>query len=74
MNGIGWHIKTWKGVVMEVTMGFENIPFGLTDSVLTLPFVVSSKIKRTVNECVHMSTVEILLKKKKFVGSGVGIR
>ena len=74
MNGIGWHIKMQKGVVIEMTMGFENIPFGLTDSVSTLPFVDSSKIEWTMNECVHMSKVDIFSKRKEFVASSVGIR
>jgi hypothetical protein len=72
MNGIGRHIKMRKGVVIEMTMGFENIPFGLTDSVSTLPFVDSSKIERTVNECVRMSKVDIFSKRKEFVVRGVG--
>ena len=74
MNGIGRHIKKRKGVVIEMTMGFENIPFGLTYSVPTLPFVDSSKTKRTVNECIRMSKVDIFSKRKEFVVSIVGIR
>ena len=67
MNGIGRHIKKRKGVVIEMTMGFENIPFGLTDSVSTLPFIDSSKIEWTVNECVRMSKVDIFSMRKQFV-------
>jgi hypothetical protein len=74
MNGIGWDIKTRKGVVIEMTMGFENIPFGLTYSVPTLLFVDSSKIERTVNEFVRMSKVDIFLKREEFVASSIGIR
>ncbi len=60
--------------MIEMTMGFQNIPFGLTDSVTTLPFVDNRKIERTVNECVRMSKVGVFLKRKEFVVSGVGIR
>ena len=74
MNGIGRHIKTRNGVVIEMTMGFENIPLGVTYSVPTLPFVDSSKIKQTVNECVRMSEVDIFLKREEFVASSVGFR
>ena len=74
VNGIGWHIKTQEGVVIEMIMGFQNIPFGLTDSFLTLPFVNSRKVKRTMNECVCMSEIDVFLKRKEFVASSVGIR
>ena len=60
--------------MIEMTMGFQNIPFDLTDSVSTLLFVDSRKIKRTVNECVCMSKVDVFLKRKEFVASSVGIR
>ena len=43
MNGIGRHIKTRNWVVIEIAMGFEDIPFDLTDSVTTLSFVDSAK-------------------------------
>ena len=60
--------------MIEMTMRFQNIPFGLTDSVSTLPFVNSRKVERTVNECVRMSKVDVFLKRKEFVASSVGIR
>ena len=60
--------------MIEMTMGFQNIPFSLTDSVSTLPFVDSRKVKRTVNECVRMSEVDVFPKRKEFVVSSVGIR
>ncbi len=65
VNGIGRHIKTQEGVVIEMTMGFQNIPFGLTDSVLTLPFVNSRKVERTVNECVRISEVDVYERPKE---------
>ena len=74
MNGIGRHIKTREGVVIEMTMRFQNIPFGLTDSVATLLFVNSRKVKRTVNGCIRMSEVDVFLKRKEFVASSIGIR
>ena len=74
VNGIGRHIKTREGVVIEMTMRFQNIPFGLTDSVSTLPFVNSRKVERAVNECVCMSEADAFPKRKEFVASGVGIR
>ena len=60
--------------MIEMTMGLQNIPFSLTDSVSTLPFVDSRKVKRTVNECVCMSEVDVFPKRKEFVASSVGIR
>ncbi len=60
--------------MIEMTMGLQNIPFSLTDSVLTLPFVNSRKVERTVNECVRISEVDVFLKRKEFVASSVGIR
>ena len=55
-----------------MTMGLQNIPFSLTDSVSTLPFVNSRKVKRAVNECVRMSEVDVFPKRKEFVVRGVG--
>ncbi len=60
--------------MIEMTTGFENIPFGLTYSVPTLPFVYSSNTKGTVIDCVRMSKVDTFLKRKEFVASSVGIR
>ncbi len=60
--------------MIEMTMGFQNIPDGLTDSVATLLVVNSRKVKRTVNECVRMSEVDVFSKRKEFVGSSIGIR
>jgi hypothetical protein len=60
--------------VIEIAMGFEDIPFDLTDSVTTLSFVDNSKIKRTVNECVRMSEVDIYTKREEFVTISVGFR
>ncbi len=60
--------------MIEMTMGLQNIPFSLTDSVSTLPFVNGRKVKRAVYECVCMSEVGVFSKRKEFVASGVGIR
>ena len=70
MNGIGRHIKTRNWVVIEIAMGFEDIPFDLTNSVTTLSFVDNSEIERTVNECVRMSEVDIFTKREEFVSVG----
>ena len=70
MNGIGRHIKTRNWVVIEIAMGFEDIPFDLTNSVTTLSFVDNSKIEQTVNECVRMSEVDIFTKREEFVSVG----
>jgi hypothetical protein len=70
MNGIGRHIKTRHWVVIEIAMGFEDIPFELTDSVTTLSFVDNSKIEQTVNECVRVSEVDIFTKREEFVSVG----
>jgi hypothetical protein len=74
VNGIGRHIKTREGVVIEMTMGFQKIPFSLADSVSTLPFVNSRKVEWAMNECVRMSEVDVFPKRKEFVVSSVGIR
>ena len=75
MNGIGRHIKTRHWVVIEIAMGFEDIPFELTDSVTTLSFVDNSEIERTMNEeCVRMSEVDVFAKREEFVTISVGFR
>ena len=53
-------------------MGFEYIPFELTDSVTTLSFVDVSELERTMDECVRMSEVDICTKGKEFMSSSVG--
>ena len=74
MNGIGQYIKMRKRVVIEIAVGFEDIPFELTDSVTTLSFVDGSEVKRTMDECVRMSEVDIFTKGKEFVTISVGFR
>ncbi len=74
MNRIGPHIKTRKGVVIEIAVGFEYSPFELTDSVTTLLFIDGSKVKRTMDKCVCMSEVDISTKEKEVVLSSVGFR
>ena len=61
-------------MVKEMTMGFENIPFGLTYSIQSLPIVDSSKIEWTMNECVQMSEINIFSKREEFFSSSVGVR
>ena len=74
VNGIGWHNKTQNWVVIEIAMGCEDIPFDLTDSVTTFSFVDNSEIERTMNECVHMSEVDVFAKREEFVTISVGFR
>ena len=74
MNRIGRHIKTRNWVVIEIAMGFEDIPFNLTDSVTTLSFVYNSEIQRTMNECVRMSEVDVFVKREEFVTISVVFR
>jgi len=74
MNGIGRYIKPRKRVVIEIAMGFEDIPFELTYSVTTLLFVDGSKFEQTMDECVHMSGVDIFTKGEEFVSISVGFR
>ena len=74
MNRIGWYIKTRKHVVIEIAVGFEDIPFELADSVTTLLFVDGSEFERTVDECVCMSEVDIFTKREEFVPISVGFR
>jgi hypothetical protein len=37
--------------VIEITMGFENVPVGLTNSVPTFSIVDGGKVKRSMDEC-----------------------
>ena len=55
-------------------MGFENVPVGLTNSVPTFSIVDGRKIKRSMDECVRMSEVDIFLKRKEFVTGSVRLR
>ena len=55
-------------------MGFEDIPFNLTDSVTTLLFVDNSEIEWTMNEYVRMSEVDVFAKREEFVMISVGFR
>ena len=74
MHRICRYIKTRKGVVIEVAVGFEYIPFELTDSVTTLAFVDSGEVKRTMDECVRMSEVDVFAKREEFVTISVCFR
>ena len=53
--------------MIEIAMGFEDIPFNLTDSVTTLLFVDNSEIEWTMNEYVRMSEVDVFAKREEFV-------
>ena len=55
-------------------MGFENVPVGLTNSVPTFSIVDGRKIKRSMDECVRMSEVDIFPKRKEFVTGSVRLR
>ena len=55
-------------------MGFENVPVGLTNSVPTLSIIDSSEVKRSMNECVRMSEIDIFPKREEFVTVSVGFR
>ena len=55
-------------------MEFENVPVGLTNSVPTFSIVDGRKVKRSMDECVQVSEVDIFPKKKKFVMGSVGLR
>ena len=74
MNGVGRYIKTRKRVVMKSAMGFEDIPFKLTDSVTTLLFVDYIEFERTMDECVRMSEIDIFTKREEFVSISIGFR
>ena len=58
----------------EITMGFENVPVGLTNSVPTLSIVDGRKVKRSKDECVRMSEVDIFPKRKEFVTGSIRLR
>jgi hypothetical protein len=60
-------MKTRKWVVIEITMGFENVPVGLTKYVPTFLIVDGRKVKRSMDECVRMSEVDKFPKGKEFV-------
>ena len=72
MNRIGWHIKTRKGVVIEIAVGLEYIPIELTDSILSLSFIDGCKVERTMDVGVRMSQIDIFAKGKEFVSNSVG--
>jgi hypothetical protein len=55
-------------------MGFENVPVGLTNSVPTFSFVDGRKVKRSMDECVRVSDVDIFSKRKEFVTGSVRLR
>jgi hypothetical protein len=55
-------------------MGFEDVPVGLTNSVLTPLVIDGSKVKRTMNVHVRMSEVDTLSKRKEIVAISVGFR
>ena len=48
-------------------MGFENVPVGLTNSVPTFLIVDGRKVKRSMDEWVRVSEVDIIPKGKEFV-------
>ena len=58
--------------MIKIAVGFEYIPFELTDSVTALSFVDGSEFERNMDECVHMSEVDICTKGKEFVLSSIG--
>ena len=55
-------------------MGFENVPVGLTNYVPTFSIVDGRKIKRSMDECVRMSEVDIFPKRKEFVMGSLRLR
>ena len=72
MNRISRHVKTRKGVVIEIAVGFEYIPLELTDSVASLSFIDGYKVERTMDVGVRMSQIDIFAKGKEFVSNSVG--
>ncbi len=57
-----------------MAMGFENVPVGLTNSVPTFLIVDGRKVKRSMDECVRVSEVDIFPKRKEFVTGSVRLR
>ena len=55
-------------------MGFENVPVGLPNSVPFFSIVDARKVKRSMNECVRVSEVDIFPKRKEFVTGSVRLR
>ena len=72
MNRVCRHVKTRKGVVIEIAVGFECIPLELTDSVAGLSFIDGCKFKGTMDVSVGMSQIDIFAKGKEFVSNRVG--
>jgi hypothetical protein len=58
--------------VKLVTMGFENVPVGLTNSVPTLPVIDSSELEWTVDVRVRMSKVDVLSIWNEVVAGSIG--
>ena len=67
MHRICRYIKMRKGVVIEIAVGFENVPVGLTKYVPTFSIVDDRKVKRSMDECVRVNEVDIFPKRKEFV-------
>jgi hypothetical protein len=61
-------------MVKKVTMGFEDVPVGLTNSVPTPLMIDGSEVKRTMNIRVPMSEVDTLSKRKEIVAISIGFR
>ena len=59
--------------MIEITIGFENVPVGLTNSIPTFSIVDGRKVKRSMDECVRVSEVDIFPKRKEFVTRSVGL-
>ena len=64
MNRIWWHIKARKWVVEHSTMGFEDVPIWLGDTISSFPTVDSSKVKRAMDKCIVMFQINLLTKCK----------
>jgi hypothetical protein len=58
--------------VKKVTMGFENVPVGLTNSVPTFAMIDGRKVKWAMNVRVQMGEVDVLLKGKEVMATSVG--
>ncbi len=55
-------------------MGYEDVPVGLTNSVMTPLMIDDSKVKRTMNIRVRMSEVDTLSKRREIVAISIGFR
>jgi hypothetical protein len=73
MNRISWYIKTWDGIVKHWSVGFQDVPSTLRNSVASLLAVDGGKSKRLMDISVRVSEVCISAIREEFVSVSIGL-